>query len=408
MNHLPFIAIAAFLTLSVVLWLIYPLLRQMPNERSASRRALNVAVYRDELQELAREQQEGSLAQADYQQAHDELQQRLLEDALSPEIAAGSSQKTWLSALLLAVLLPLTAGALYAWLGNPAALDPPVETGITPAQVEDMVAKLSAHMEKNPDDIQGWKMLARSSKVLRHYDQAAHAFERILALGGDQDPDQLAEYADVLIAQADGEFAEKPRQLLAQALKLDPDHMMALALAGSAAYANDDYASALQHWERLQQLLPADSEEAKSLATALIDIRNKTAETTNKTSANKSPASQKNNKTVQGTISLTPSLRAQTRPEDVLYISAHAVDGPRMPLAVLRARVADLPLHFTLDDSLALTPQHKLSSASQVNIEARISRSGDATPHSGDLHGQQTAVNPGGQDVQVLIDQVLP
>lgn len=412
MNHLPFIAAAAFLTLAVVLWLLYPLLRRAQDERTAARRALNVAIYRDELQELEHEQQDGSLAAADYQQARDELQQRLLEDVQPTEQATRRNLPSWRSAVLLALLLPASAAGLYFWLGQPAALNPaPAEAGISPAQVEDMVAKLAAHMEQHPDDLQGWKMLARSSKVLRHFDQSAQAFEKVLALGGDQDPDQLAEYADVLIAQSGEQYNKRAQTLLEQALQLEPDHMMALALAGSIAYAQDDYAAALKHWHRLQQLLPADTDESRSLAEALQNIRSKAA-TGNRPTQDK-PADSDTTGTavansIQGQVSLAPALRGQVKPNEVLYISAHAINGPRMPLAVLRAQVADLPLSFTLDDSLALDPQLKLSSAAEVQIEARISKSGDARPRKGDLQGKPAQARLGSKNVQLLIDQVLP
>ncbi|KYC28912.1 Cytochrome c-type biogenesis protein CcmI [Sterolibacterium denitrificans] len=432
MNYFPFVGAATLLTLAILLWLLYPLVR---NERQArvaavaTRRALNAAVYRDQLEEVERDRASGELAEADYLQVRDELQRRLLQDVAADEAPAGAMHAAWGGRLAIILLLPLSAVLLYLWLGSPASLQPQANSGgheqISTAQVEELVTQLAARMEAQPDDPRGWLMLARSSKALHKYEQATKAYERVLALGAGNNADVLADYADLLAVQAGGSLEGRPRELVEQALKLEPDHMMSLALAGSAAYTRDDYPATLDYWGRLQQLLPADSEEGRSLATALEEVRAKvaagsavaspkslntttvaTAGTATATAAKKDAAA-----VIKGQVSLAPALRGQVQPDDVLYISAHAAAGPRMPLAVLRARAADLPLSFTLDDSLALDAQRKLSSVSQVRVEARISKSGDATPRPGDLRGESGSMTPGAPDaaqLQIVIDRVLP
>ena len=425
MNYLPFVGAATLLTLAILLWLLYPL---FGNERgaaraAATRRALNAAVYRDQLAELERDRASGELAAADFAQAHDELQQRLLQDVASDDSQASASEASasWTGRLAVMLLLPLSAALLYLWLGNPAALQQalgPGHDGISAEQIDELVTQLAARMEEQPDDPQGWLMLARSSKALHKFEQAARAYERVIALGAGENADVLADYADLLVAQAGGDFSGRPRELIEQALQLEPDHMMALALAGSAAYARDDHAATLTYWGRLQALLPEASDEARSLAATLEEVRGKmkagdeqgeTQAATQSDHANtEAPAASAATATLSGQVSLSPALRDQVQAEDAVFISAHAVDGPRMPLAVLRATVADLPLSFTLDDSLALNPQLTLSTAQQVRVEARVAKFGDATPRAGDLRGVSQAVAANATGLNITIDQLVP
>ncbi len=107
-------------------------------------------------------------------------------------------------------------------------------------------------------------------------------------------------------------------------------------------------------------------------------------------------------------MTLAPALAAKVQAGDTVFVFARAIDGPRIPLAVLRARGQDLPLAFSLDDSLAINPELKISGASQVKIEARVSKSGNATPQSGDLIGESGAVKPGATGVNILIEKSIP
>ncbi len=113
-------------------------------------------------------------------------------------------------------------------------------------------------------------------------------------------------------------------------------------------------------------------------------------------------------KSVGGRVELAAALKDKAGPDDVVFIFARAVDGPRMPLAALRARAADLPLDFVLDDSHAVMPGSNLSSAQQVRIEVRVSKSGQAAPGKGDLTGKSAAVKPGASGLRIVVDQTEP
>ena len=130
------------------------------------------------------------------------------------------------------------------------------------------MAKLAARMEQNPDNPEGWVMLARSYKAMGRYEEATRAFDRAGKLV-DEDPHLLSEYAEALALATGGSLRGRPSELLARALKLDPDFPDALVLAGTAAYEREDYAAAVVHWERLLKRLPPDSDDARVLSESI-------------------------------------------------------------------------------------------------------------------------------------------
>lgn len=221
----------------------------------ADRKAANLAIFRDQLAELEREKAEGTLAEADFEQARRELQRRLLEEvdgdsADAPSGSHGPSRKT---ALMLLFLLPVLGLAGYALLGTPQALDPAqrvAQPRMSAEQIDAMVAKLAERVQANPDDLKGWLMLARSYKVLGRYAEAADAYGRA-ETAVEKDPDLLASYAET-IAMANGKgLSGKPTELVAKALKIDPQHGHSLFLAGAAAMERGDAKQGIAYWEAL-------------------------------------------------------------------------------------------------------------------------------------------------------------
>ena len=250
-------------------------------EHDTTARDINARIYRDQLAELDRDCAAGTLAPGDHAQARAELQRRLLDDTRLAEPAITPPAPMHRTSLVLAIALPLAATGLYAWLGTPAALWPqaqeaPMAQGSEPdpvtPEVEQMVARLAARLEKNPDDPKGWSMLAHSYRVMRRHADAAKAYERIRADVLNQDPSLLAAYADTLATLAGGNIEGRPLQLVTAALKLDADHPMSLSLAATAAYRRGDFPEAARHWQRLLKQLPPDSDDARFLAKTLADI----------------------------------------------------------------------------------------------------------------------------------------
>lgn len=253
-----FAIFAALLLALVAAFILPPLwLGIRSNDQMANRKAANLAIFRDQLAELERENNAGTLAESEYESARLELQRRLLEEvepeaaaALATPAIAGSSRKT---AVALLVLMPILALIGYALLGNTKALDPTQTAApqqMTAEQIDGMVAKLAERMQANPDDMKGWLMLARSYKTMGRYEEAAQAYGKAEKLVN-EDPDLLASYAETL-AMANGKGLQgKPRELALRALKLDAKHPHSLFLAGAAALEAGDNKQGIAYWETL-------------------------------------------------------------------------------------------------------------------------------------------------------------
>ena len=397
--------LAAAVLLAVVLILILPPLLRGAREtapEAGGRSAANLAIYRDQLAELERDRTAGTLADAEYEQAREELRRRLLEERVAGEAAAPGVRRSPRSALILLFALPLFAATGYAWLGQPQALDPiHTQARLDPQEIEAMLGKLKARLDAQPDDLKGWVMLARSYKTLGRYVEAAEAYGRGGALV-DNDATLLLDYADVLVQLNDGRFAGRPEQLIAQALKLDPDEPQALFLAGAAAGEREDYAAVVRYWERLLPQLVVESDEAKAIEGALTRARELAAAKRDTKAPPPSKAA------LSGEVSLSGALAAQAKANDLVFIFARSAEGSRMPLAVLRVRVADLPYRFVLDEQSALPGSARLADQSTVVVEARVARSGQAQTTSGDFYGTLEKVKPGSRNLRLRIDRIEP
>lgn len=278
-------------------------------------------------------------------------------------------------------------------------------------QMAAMVDKLTERLKSQPDDAQGWTMLGRVQMLLGRSEQAVVSYQRALALRGD-DAQLLTDTAEALAMKSGRKLSGEPTQLLERALAIDPRQAKALALSGAAAFERADHAAAVGHWEQLLAVSPPDAEFVAQVRTSIDESRRLgklpaaaplTAAASVASSASTAPAVAK----VEGIVTLAPALVAKAMPGDTVFIVARAVDGPRVPLAVLRKQVKDLPLNFTLDDSLAMAPQMKLSNFSKVIVSARISKSGQAMPEAGDLTGQTSAVAVGASGLRLEIGEVV-
>jgi cytochrome c-type biogenesis protein CcmH len=391
-----FITLAAGMTLVAILFAALPLLRRRATTQAPAHDSANVAIYQDQLAELQNDLDSGTLSQQQFEQAKHELERRLLQD-VAPRPAAPPRQATPWSGIAVALLIPVMAGVMYWKLGTPAALDMPTDPALAQMrQVEQMLPKLERHLAEQPTDATGWKMLGKAYMALEHYPDAVRAFDKAAALTPD-DAQLLADYADAL-AMAQGQTLKgKPTQLLEAALKFDPDNAKALYLSGFAASEAGDAKAAAAHWNRLLQLLPPQSEDAAAVRQRLAEI--------GQAATPAAPAGQ--NASISGTVRLSPQLASRVQPGDTLFVFARAAAGPRMPLAILRLQAKDLPVKFNLDDSMAMSPQMKLSNFPEVVVGARISKSGNAMPQPGDLEGTSKPVKVGQTGVAVSIDHVV-
>jgi len=365
-----------------------------------------------------------------------------------------AGRKLWMVTLTATLVVALSG---YLLTGRPDAIDgspsmaaapDSAEEGQpqpSPEQIAEMVQRLADRLKDRPEDVEGWTMLARSYLVLGRLEEAVQASERVLKLKPN-DAQALADHADVLAMRSGRVLEGEPVKLIERALKLDPDNVKALALAGAAAFDRGDGLEAARLWDRVALLGPPGSPLVDQAREGAAEARKMAAEraasgsgmrpvgpmaaqqaqapqaqpqaagqATAQVGATTPPANQKGTvagPTVRGTVTLSAALKAQARPEDTVFVFArNAEGGPgggRMPLAILRLQVKDLPASFTLDDSLAMGPGMGLSSAQQVVVGARISRSGQAMPQPGDLEGLSAPVAVGSQGVVVEISKTLP
>ena len=397
-----FLLVAAAMIAVAVACVLVPLLARRAGGGLAAE-AANLAVLRDQLAELDADVARGVLAQDNHQQARAELERRALDESKDESVAMEPARASAWTAAVLAAGIPVGAVLFYLVVGTPAAL---LQRGegheITQERVEQMVAGLAARLEKAPDDPEGWRVLGRSYTVMGRYPEAARAYERATALVPG-DAELLADYADALAMAQDRTMAGKPLELVNRALEIDPNQWKALALAGTAAFERKNYKQAIAYWERLRKALPAGSGMEDSVEASIAEARALAgAKSAPRPKVAASP------KTVGGRVSLAPALAARAAPTDTVFIFARAASGPPMPLAVLRRTVRDLPLEFTLDDTMAMAPNLKLSDFPEVIVGARVSRSGSATPQSGDLRGQSKPVKVGTTGIAIIIDNAAP
>lgn len=435
--------ISGIFIVTALLFIIPTLLRNKDTQlKNLEHDAVNITVYRDQLVELDKDLENDILSQEQYDKSKQELQQRMLQDVTEhEEVVIQKNKKIYNIALstVIALMLPLGAVFLYLNIGDTRGLLPQEQLASATqmnrggggedlaghdfsAALETLIARLS----NNPEDIEGWVMLGRTYTAMERYTEASNTYAKLAELVPNN-PQILSDYARVLGLKNQGTLAGKPTELLYEALRIDPEFPPALALAGHAEFEQEKYNEASAHWEKLLETIPPDSPLAKS-------VKDSIAEAKLLSSGGKEGASEKSivmnesvtqtdiqpvNNTavdttetialsVSGQVNIKPELVTKAASNDTLFIYARASNGPKMPLAILRLKASDLPAAFTLTDDMAMMPTMKMSSFPEIVIEARISKSGQAVPSSGDLQGFSKPIKLGSNDVEIVIDKQIP
>lgn len=415
-----FIVVALFLTAAVLALLLYPLLLRERKPHVGSARELSITVLREQLGELAEQSKAGLLDAGVYVEEQAELERRALEDGVADSgiVEQVSARRRPALAAFVGIVIPVMAAALYLWLGSPDALKPQSATdaagnhALNPQQIQNMAAKLAERLQGNPDDGEGWLMLARSYSVLGRYPESAAAFGRATSLLP-ASAGLLADYADVVAMAQGRRLAGEPEKIIARALAVDPRHIKSLALSGTAAFERGDYPAAIKDWRTILSLVPPDSQAAQSISNSIADAERRMtpgsapAVTSAVASAETKPKVAVASAVVSGTVALAPDLAGKLQGEATLFVFARNTDGSRIPLAMARVNAARLPFSFRLDDSMSMAPNVKLSSAQTVIIGARLSRSGDAIAKAGDFEGFSVPVAVGATGVAVTIGSVV-
>jgi cytochrome c-type biogenesis protein CcmH len=412
--------LCAAMLLVAVLFVALPLWRKSSSNNDVLRDAANLDILRDQATELEVDLHNGLLTQEAYDQGRGELQSRLLEEVKITEqpVAKPPRNPAKVLAIVLAVLLPVVSVPLYLTLGNVDAVTPQdmivadaegvVHSAEGLKKLEDKVK----HGSKDPSD---WWMLARTYTEQKRFSDASNAYGRLVVLVPNE-AQLWANYADVY-AMANGQTLQNDEvaKMISKSLELDPNNNTALALAGSAAMERGDYVTAITRWQALIDQLGPGTEDGKVYVGGLKRAaellvkqpggKQKLAQLTRKATAK---AARNSATAITGKVSLSAALKGKVSPDDTVFILARAAQGPKMPLAVMRKQVKDLPLKFTLDDSMAMQPQLKLSGFDQVVVVARVSKSGSPMSQAGDLQGMTSTIKPGAKGLNIVIDTVMP
>lgn len=437
--------ISGIFIVTALLFIIPTLLRNRDIQlENLEHDAVNITVYRDQIAELDRDLENDILTQEQYDKSKQELQQRMLQDVSQKEkMIIKKNKKIHNIALstIITLTLPLAAVFLYLVIGDTRGLLPQAQLANATQMnrggsnaptghdnFSSVLENLIERLNQNPEDIEGWIMLGRTYAIMERYTEASNTYARLTELVPNN-PQILSDYADVLAMKNQGTLAGKPTELIHEALRIDPQYPKALALAGTAAFEQEKYDQAAAHWEKLLEVIPTDSQLAKSVKDSINEAKllastgkkgieaehqvvNKVADA--QTEASTQPEKSTNDTTmpvsleISGHVTISKELAAKASPNDTLFIYARAKIGPKMPLAILRLKANDLPATFTLTDDMAMTPAMKMSSFPEVVIEARVSKSGQAVPASGDLQGFSEPIKIGSNNIRIVINKQIP
>jgi cytochrome c-type biogenesis protein CcmH len=324
---------------------------------------------------------------------------------------------------LAAIVVAVAAALVHTWVGQPGAPGRPVEAAapattasasgdavraahaLSEEQLERMVDQTRLRVQKDPKDAASWAMLAHSYDMLGKFAESSKAYATLARLVPN-DAQVLADYADALAVANGRTLAGEPAALVDKALALDPRNVKAQTLAGTAAFERKDYDDAVKHWQRAREL-SHDPQFVQQVDVSLANAR---------ASAQGLPASAATAAAtpvttgaavVAGRLTLAEDLVSRAPADATVFIFAIPVGGSRMPVAVARRHVRDLPLEFTLDDSMAMVRDLRLSKVATVVVGARISARGDIAPQPGDMQGLTAPVSVGTRDIRLEISEVL-
>ena len=438
-----FWSIASLLVASTLAVLLWPLLRTRPVAVAPDDDDAAIAVYRDQKRALDAELAAGSISTSERDATLADLARRVSEDVTTrastrvpssqnaESTAAPVRKRAWPLAVALLLLVPGASFVIYQRLGNPVAatvattLSAGAGHELSERQIAAMVDSLAQRLKQHPQDVEGWVLLAHSYQALERFAESADAYAHADALTPNN-ASLLTDYADTLAMAQGRRLAGAPAALIQRALAIEPKNKKALALAATVALEARELDLSIAYWRRLAAELPPGSDEARQVADVIAEVDAARREGTtgsagpSKRAATEPPASAPSTPSkprgttpaagsaIAGRVDLNVALASKVALNDTVFIFARASEGPRMPLAVLRIPAKELPRDFSLDDSMSMAPGIKLSAAPSIIVEARISRSGNALPQSGDLFGRSGPLKPGATGVHITIDQIVP
>lgn len=423
-----FWALLVLMLLIAIGIIIYPLLRNR-GSTSVAYRESNMGLYEEKLHELDTDLAEARIDEDNYRTARQELDRELLDNVPVENSATAAEHYTTKAkrhpalALVLAIFLPAFALLLYQDLGMHASTEVAQMTGAQQAtpSVEEMTAKLETYLQSNAGTVQEWRMLGRAYKHLKRYPDSVKAFSHALEL--QPDAQLMLEKAEAIALQNNEVFNDEARALVLQAKKLEPDNINVLWFAGVAEFQAEHYHETIENLSRLASVAKTDKDVDQSIRfylekarAALVAQGDNIASVDELLQVPESPAVQTNTAaaaagaSIRIAVNVNAEVRAKFSSTDTVFIYAKAAQGPKMPLAVQRLTLAQLPAEVKLDDSMSMIDGMNLSAFPSVVVAARISRSGSAIAQSGDYIGEVKVddVNSADKVIVISIDRVVP
>ncbi len=376
-------------------------------DTSNQRDQLNKTFYRQRLNELDEDEQQGVVAEKEAMIA--ELQQTLLTDIpQNQQQSVARSTGRWVLWPGLVVLVLVTLG-MYLKTGGllqvmqwsqirdqypelRQRLMDPHGKNLSMQELQEFEVGLRTSLQSDPGNLNDWEMLGRLGMVLNNVPLSSQAFQRALKLSPDNQPLKL-DYAEVLVRSPDPEDNRQAEVMLGDMLKAEPNNLRILSLLAADSFTEQNYDKAIGYWQKMLTMIPADSKEADAVRKGIEQARTNAGQQTSKLTLH---------------IAIAPNAEKMLTPDGILYISVTDGVSP-VPVAVKRLPLSHFPLTITLDDSNAMMPERLLSAQHTIQIRARISRNGTANPQTGDWFGQTDKIQYNGQQtVAVEINQQQP
>ncbi|WP_019530361.1 c-type cytochrome biogenesis protein CcmI [Dasania marina] len=410
-----FVVVATLLCALALAFALMPLVvhrrtRQQQQQRSEA----NVLAFEQRLAELTQECEQGAYSAEEFEALKADLQHRLLDDVPEQIKANTSSMPLWPWVLGLLLALPLAAWSLYQHTGAQAEIAiieqmQRVEQASDEAQLQQqasqLVSQLQQQLADNPDQPHHWMLLARTQMRLQQYAAAEQSFKSVLDVAGEA-PVVMGLYAQARYMAQGRQLDAVSQRIAERALELQPNNGTVLGMMGMASFEQQNFPQAVHYWRRLLTLLDPQSPTAKMIQQGVEQANAMIPEQDGQQERQQVEQAVSSGPVIMVKVSIAATLHAAS--DAPVFIYARAINGPKMPLAVARLTVADLPTTVRLDESMAMAPGMSLSKFAQVEVVARISSQGIANAAAGDLQGLVGPVDSAGEAVvELVIDEVL-
>lgn len=367
--------------------------------RASARTETNTEVYEDHFRDLERTLSRGEIDKEEMAVLRRDLENTMIEennmgrdDEDRPVIATFKSR---IPVLALVFALPILSLALYSQLGSKKdweiyALAEARRDATTREELQErstaLILTLQDRVKEKPDNARNWFLLASTAVEQGLFDEGVRAFREVLKLEPEA-PQVKAELAQALFLRAGNTITPEVREHTREALAMAPNMPTALGLAGIDAYQSGDYQKAIDYWQQALVQLNPDSAASQALSGGIARAQvalSKSGGAQTQPVASEGPA-------LSVKVALDGS-KVSVDPNDTVFIYARAWQGPKMPLAIKKVKVADLPIEVVLDSTMAMSQGMDLSSFPQVEVVARVSSSGSAISKPGDWQASQGPV----------------